>query len=112
MTRSQDCIRCSEMKEVALHMIRDYVASKELWILIVPDKVRPNFFFSSLRDSMCASLSIRRRGPEVCGLPEKFVVACWYLWRWRNAETFKEEVLPLHQRLEMINTTVEETKRV
>lgn len=85
-------------------MVCDCTTSFEVWCHLTPQRLMRNFFSTPVKEWLKERLCDKGSNARANGWPEKFLITCWYLWRWRNVEIFTKKVFLLSVRLELINS--------
>lgn len=81
---SQDpsCIRCGAQHETILHCLRDCPSAKRIWDVLV---------FTAKQDFNSDDCYGWFKNHALGDNGQLFVLACWFVWMSRNAETFSDE---------------------
>ncbi|KAK4258521.1 hypothetical protein QN277_004963 [Acacia crassicarpa] len=82
------CGYCNQALEDSLHVLRDCIYAKRLWLKLIPRRYVHQFFSSQMEDW----LSMNFTGKFCTDLGNDwaliFGVSIWKLWSWRNAAIF------------------------
>lgn len=93
-----------------MHTIRDCVASREVWEIVLLRYPQSHFFSQAFaREWIHEGLRMGETRKGCIGWKEIMAIVSWRLWRWRNEKVFDKGVQPLHERLEFIHKSAEET---
>lgn len=105
---SHACSRCNGEREDALHMVGQGLQCIKRSLESFPPTTGGSqlLFLFFTRPVIGDNLGCKRRADGVSGWPEKFVIISWCLWRWRNAEIFEKNVMPMSLKLEFIEMCV------
>ncbi|OWM78320.1 hypothetical protein CDL15_Pgr001041 [Punica granatum] len=79
-------------EENILHVLRDCVRAKPLWLSLVPSCLQPAFFSPNLRAWLETNLRRYRTDPDG-RWASIFAIGCWMLWGWRNKELFEADFM-------------------
>lgn len=110
-TSSVACHTCDALVEDEIHVFRDCRAASEVWVTLHPQGRLRNVFATSLREQIQCNLEGNSSSSgENIECPEKWVLTCQSLWKWRNRRIFNNETTPLPQRLLFMFKSFEELK--
>ncbi|WCJ27227.1 hypothetical protein M5689_008991 [Euphorbia peplus] len=81
-----NCSYCKEI-ETPIHVLRDCVEARKVWVELIPTYYRSIFFSMDLKDWIAANLvtpsHISNLNWQVI-----FSTCIWWLWKWRNNRVF------------------------
>ncbi|CAJ2669949.1 unnamed protein product [Trifolium pratense] len=83
---SPTCSACDRDNETTIHVLRDCPIATQTWIRLVPSNNISNFFSLECRDWIFKNINNQNKKWITT-----FMVACWYIWMWRNKNIFEEE---------------------
>ncbi|KAF7838421.1 putative ribonuclease H protein At1g65750 family [Senna tora] len=88
LTQCDGCSRCGNASETQIHTLRDCPKASTIWMRLVHPKHWPVFFGTDFRQWFMLNLSrnLGREGSDWCSV---FAIACWIIWKCRNAEVFR-----------------------
>ena len=94
MTTEGKCSICNDYEETTLHMLRDCMEARMIWLQFIEYCYWDNFFSMSLNDWLLVNL----RSEDMCSKTGTlwnlaFGTICWILWNWRNRTLFEDEFL-------------------
>ncbi|KAF7842172.1 putative non-LTR retroelement reverse transcriptase [Senna tora] len=89
ISEQADCDQCGDAVEDTLHVLRDCLKVKEIWMRLVKPCFWPEFFHAELRDWIDMNMT-RKFGVFELEWKEVFATACWSIWRWRNEQVFNQ----------------------
>lgn len=105
--------RCQGEWENSLHVVRDCLRSRELWESRQSTDMLSGFFSFDLREWLLKNLHAKGRGRWRWGAgperPQIVTIAWWNLWKWRNQEVFRGEIVPLQQQVAELHHTIAES---
>lgn len=94
LTKNASCKRCGAVDESILHVLRDCFLAKHVWDEMVPLNCR-NLFYSMLEGDWLVSNILYAKefslGNDL-NWTTFSVLACWWLWRWRNGFVFQDKI--------------------
>ena len=72
-------------------MLSDCVQTTQVWTRFLASNHIADFFSLNCRDWIFDNLNNKFAGAHKKGWQTIFMVACWYLWKWRNKNIFEED---------------------
>lgn len=83
------CPMCQFVAETNAHMFFQCASTTHIWCELSLSYGFPNRFFSYVQDGF-------KWWSEQCpSWRTLFILACWFLWKWRNAHIFQDSRVPL-----------------
>lgn len=94
MSADAGCVLCGAVNESIMHVLRDCQFAQEVWVHLILDKDCQKFFDMELDAWIVRSLG----GHFLMGVNGNnsnvvFAVACWFLWKQRNAFVFRQQAV-------------------
>lgn len=86
---STECPWCNGEEESILHVLRDCRHALLVWQRLVPPHFLMQFRSYGVKDWVFANLKEGLDGIYDTSWAAIFMVACWFLWRWRNCAIFE-----------------------
>ncbi|KAH1107996.1 hypothetical protein J1N35_011764 [Gossypium stocksii] len=87
---SNACTVCGHDFEYLLHVLRDCLAAKEVWMLMVPDQLKQRFFSVSFQDWLFLNLFFHERVQDrETTWSSLFGLIAWRIWKNRNLFIFQ-----------------------
>jgi ribonuclease HI len=87
------CDYCREATETNLHVLRDCVVARQIWMTVVPLQNRANFFGGDLSYWFQFNLQGDLDWIADVRWAEFWANVCYYLWYWRNKEIHDENFI-------------------
>ena len=109
MSSSCVCDRCGAPMEDILHVLRDCMATKGFWNLVLPMAHQQEFYNLSLRDWICRNLESQWALQNGLKWSCFFGVAIWGLWFWRNQFIIKHFTLG---RTDLLNDVMDRAEEI
>ncbi|KAF2300624.1 hypothetical protein GH714_014554 [Hevea brasiliensis] len=110
LSQDASCPFCGHDSEDAIHVLRDCVVAKFTWMGAMDQTKRYEFFIGSIHDWV--SSNFRVHFERHCSDSQLvFGVACWWIWKWRNAYIFSNMDPPSNP-VQFIVVKVQEVKVV
>lgn len=96
------CWLCGDDAETVIHVLRDCSQAKQVWASFVPNQYRVSFFSLPLMEWISYNLIEHEIGRRIPNWRRRFVITCWFLWRWRNDRLFNDQDWPLFIKLQRV----------
>lgn len=113
MTQLAGCARCTCEKEDTLHMVRDCVASREVWEVMLLRYPQSRFFtHTSVQQWLYEGLRGHKAEKGKFGWKEIMATVMWWLWKCRNDEVFDKVTRTLNERICFIQMRIEESAAI
>jgi hypothetical protein len=97
------CSFCGDRIETELHVLRDCSKCMNVWLNIVGDNGREQFFNSNLQQWIYLNINGNIQGIEIDNWQNYWAHACHSLWTWRNKEIHDESfVRPVDPKKQII----------
>lgn len=89
LSGSDECAHCPGQAETLLHIFRDCVKSRALWLRFKSPAVDADFMKADFAPWFRANLLENRFGLR--GWPNYFATMIWHLWKWKNDWIFNRK---------------------
>lgn len=108
MAADLSCPVCGAPMEDVLHVLRDCSATRQVWSRLFPME-SVQFLSLSSKDwlgwNLAGSTSTLS---QVADWSQEFELTCWNIWKSRNGIVFRNETIPISDKLRHLEKSVEE----
>ncbi|KAL8129316.1 LOW QUALITY PROTEIN: hypothetical protein V2J09_018471 [Rumex salicifolius] len=99
MSQDSECKVCNAGDESLLHFLRDCSQIRHVWLSLIPDRYRADFFNLDEQPWLKKNLQANEEVSLGCDWNSVFAITIWWAWKWRNSIIFRDPNTSGHRHL-------------